>query len=70
VVVHLRRTPGGQRRIAEIAVLAADGDGFVRPVTALDTSGSRPSLGPAAGELARLIADRGVPVPDLLAQRS
>jgi pilus assembly protein CpaF len=70
VVVHLRRTANGRRQIAEIAVLAADGDGLVRPVTALDIRGGRPSPGPAAGELARLLAERAVPVPELLGQPS
>lgn len=70
VVVHLRRTSEGRRQIAEIAVLSAGSDGFVRPVTALDTSGPRPLLGPAAAELARLLAERGVAVPELLGQRS
>jgi pilus assembly protein CpaF len=69
VVVHLRRTPEGSRRIAEIAVLAADSDGFVRPVTALDTQGSTPAHGPATQELAQLLADRGVSVPELLVRR-
>jgi pilus assembly protein CpaF len=70
VVVHLRRTANGRRQIAEIAVLAADGDGLVRPVTALDIRGVRPSPGPAAGELARLLAERAVPVPELLGKPS
>lgn len=69
VVVHLKRTAEGRRHIAEIAVLTADRDGFVRPVTALDMLGSRPARGPAAEELARLLTDRGVAVPELLAPR-
>lgn len=67
VVVHLRRTADGRRQIGEVALLVADSDGLVRPVTALDTLGSRPSRGPAAGALAHLLADRGVPVPKVLA---
>jgi pilus assembly protein CpaF len=67
VVVHLRRIADGRRQIAEVAVLSGDRDGFVRPVTALDTARSRPTRGPAAGELAQLLADRGVAVPEVLA---
>lgn len=66
VVVHLRRTVDGRRQIGEVALLLADRDGFVRPVTALDSTTSPPARGPAAAALARLLADRGVPVPELL----
>ena len=70
VVLHLRRIPDGRRQIGEVAVLMPDRDGFVRPVTALDIQGSSPRHGPAAGELARLLADRAVPIPQLLAAQS
>ena len=67
VVVQLRRTADGRRQIGEVALLVADREGLVRPVTALDIAGSRPSRGPAAGELADLLAARGVRVPEVLA---
>jgi pilus assembly protein CpaF len=66
VVVHLRRTADGRRQIGEIALLVPDREGFVRPVTALDALGSRPARGPAARELAQLLTDRGVDVPEVL----
>jgi pilus assembly protein CpaF len=66
VVVHLRRTADGRRQIGEIALLVPDREGFVRPVTVLDALGSRPARGPAARELAQLLTDRGVDVPEVL----
>jgi pilus assembly protein CpaF len=66
VVVHVRRTAEGRRQVSEVAMLEPDPDGLVRPITALNIVASRPSHGPAAGELARLLADRGVSVPELL----
>lgn len=53
-VVHLRRSPGGNRTISEIGVLAGD-NGIAHVVPAL--TGSDP--GPAAPLLRRMIGDRG-----------
>jgi pilus assembly protein CpaF len=56
VVVHLVRDRTGHRRVAEVAVLRAS-------APALVYDGTRTRAGPALGELARLVASRGVTLP-------
>lgn len=56
VVVHLRRDPGGTRRVAEIAVVTS-GDGVVGISTAVRLSaGGATAVGPAGRRLADLLA--------------
>lgn len=64
VVVHLRRTASG-RVLDEICVLLPVGP--ERLVTAIPAWRRTAGAGPAAGVLARLFTDRGVPVPVVLA---
>jgi pilus assembly protein CpaF len=54
-VVHLRRTPGGRRRVESVGLLSADATGLVRARVAmhLGPDGIRP--GPAAATLERLL---------------
>lgn len=61
VVLHLRRTPTG-RVLHEIRILEPARHG-IRAVSAWH-AGTGP--GPAAGALARLLADRGIPPPPVL----
>ena len=58
-VVHLQRGRDGRRRVAQIGVLQAVGDGLGCPAAlALDPAG-RLRPGPAADELERLLYRRG-----------
>jgi pilus assembly protein CpaF len=57
VVVHLRRGPGGDRRLAEIATLARQPDGLVVALPAITfTPGAGASIGPAGPALEALLA--------------
>jgi pilus assembly protein CpaF len=72
VVLHLRRD-GGRRVLEAICLLLPGGGqlgdrhpGDARLVTAVPVWQRGHGLGPAAPQLRRLLADRSVPVPDLL----
>lgn len=57
VVLHLRRSPDGQRRLSELAVLRRDDRGFVTAVPAVSFSaGGEPAIGAAADALDALLA--------------
>ena len=58
-VVHLQRSRDGRRRVVQVGVLQAEGDGLACPAAlALDPAG-RLRPGPAADELERLLYGRG-----------
>lgn len=70
VVLHLRRNAGsGGRRVLDAVCLLLP-DGPQRLVTAVPAWERRHGPGPAAPVLARLLTERAVPVPELLAGRS
>jgi pilus assembly protein CpaF len=56
VVVHLRREPGGQRRVVGMAMLQTDDRGFVRALPAFVFSDEAMSAGPASETLHRRLA--------------
>jgi pilus assembly protein CpaF len=61
LVIALRREHGGARRVDEIALLERGGDELrLAPVW------TPHGIGPGAARLARMIAQREVPVPELL----
>lgn len=62
-VVHLRREPGGLRRVAEVRVLVRGADGFVRAEPAIQASDEGVARGPAGDQLGELLERRGVPWP-------
>lgn len=62
-VVHLRREPGGLRRVAEVRVLVRGADGFVRAEPAIQASDEGVARGPAGDQLGGLLERRGVPWP-------
>ena len=66
VVLHLRRGPGG-RTLDEICVLLPTGPD--RFVTAVPAWQRMQGPGPAATTLARLLAERGLPIPSELTNR-
>jgi pilus assembly protein CpaF len=70
VVLHLRRTAGhaGRRILDGVCLLLPDGP--QRLVTAVPAWERGRGPGPAAPVLARLLAERMVPVPELLAERA
>jgi len=55
-VVHLRREPGGQRRVVGVAMLQTDDHGLVRASPALVFSDDSVSEGPASESLQRRLA--------------
>ena len=63
VVLHMRRTATGRVLESVCLLRRAGGDGFVGVVPAWHRSAGP---GPGAPALARLLADRGVPVPAVL----
>jgi pilus assembly protein CpaF len=63
VVLHMRRTPTGRVLESVCLLRRAGGDGFVGVVPAWHRCAGP---GPGAPVLARLLADRGVPVPAVL----
>jgi pilus assembly protein CpaF len=65
VVLHLRRHPGGRVLDAIYLLLPTSGEGE-RLVTAVPAWQRGEGPGPAAALLARLLGERGAPVPDLL----
>jgi pilus assembly protein CpaF len=68
VVVHLRRTPSRERVVEQICLLVPDAG--LRHSTVLLAWDRTAGPGPAAPALARLLAARGVAVPDALGVRS
>jgi pilus assembly protein CpaF len=66
--VHLRRTPGGLRFVADIAVLRRSADGFVTTVPALSWTGGPEQAHVHSGSalLGQLLLDRGVAPPSCL----
>jgi pilus assembly protein CpaF len=62
VVLQMRRTPAG-RLLESVSLLVPGADRLVTVAPAWDV---RYGVGPAAGRLARMIDDRGVPVPRVL----
>jgi pilus assembly protein CpaF len=67
VVLHLRRTAGG-RILDSVCLLLPTGP--ERFVTAVPAWRDGAGIGPAAGGLARMLAERGVPVPGVLSRQS
>lgn len=62
-VLHLRREPGGVRRLTEICVPVRGVDGVVRLPVALRMTAGEPARGPAFGGLVRLLSSRGLRPP-------
>lgn len=65
VVLHLRRSRRGERTLDSVCLLAPEGP--ERLVAAVPAWSRARGIGPAAGRLARMLTDREVPVPPLLA---
>jgi pilus assembly protein CpaF len=68
VVVHLRRTPSRDRVVEQVCLLVPDGGR--RMVTVAPAWHRTSGSGPAADALARMLAGRGVAIPDVLGSRS
>jgi pilus assembly protein CpaF len=66
VVVHLRRAAAGRRVVEAVCLLLAEGPD--RLMTAVPVWRRAGGPGPAAPVLARMLAERGAPVPALLAE--
>jgi pilus assembly protein CpaF len=67
VVVHLRRTPSRDRVVEQVCLLVPDAGQRMVSVAPAWHRASGP--GPAAGALARMLAGRGVAIPDALGSR-
>ena len=67
VVVHLRRTPSRDRVVEQVCLLISDSGR--RMVTVAPAWHRTSGPGPAAGALARMLAGRGVAIPDVLGSR-